>query len=383
MKMDNVYVVADNIFSPLGKTTTENYNALMQGRSGVNKHSDFLGSTSEVHASLFDQEQVDHAVVPGDFTRFEKILALSIQSALVASDVDLRDASTILVISSTKGNINMLEEEQTPEHLSHTVALTTSARKIADWFGYAGTPVIVSNACISGLAALLVAKRLIESGKADHAVVAGADIITRFVQSGFESFQALSPGACMPFDKDRKGINLGEAAATIVLSIKPGNIHPALRLAGGSITNDANHLSGPSRTGEELAIAIRKALKEALVQPGEIGFVSAHGTATPYNDEMEAKALHIAGLADAPVNSLKGYFGHTLGAAGLVESVITLTSMRENIIFPTYGFQHHGVSAPIHVVKQIEHSAISHALKTASGFGGCNAALVFSKCITQ
>jgi len=383
MKMDNVYVVADNIFSPLGKTTAENYDALMEGKSGVRKHSNFPGSSSEVYASIFDQEQVDHAEVPADFTRFEKILALSIQAALVASDVDLRDARTVLVISSTKGNINMLEEEQTPEHLRHTVALTTSARKIADWFGHSGTPVIVSNACISGLAALLVGKRLIQAGIADHAVVAGADVITRFVQSGFESFQALSPEVCRPFDKDRKGINLGEAAATIVLSNKAGNNNPPLRLAGGSITNDANHLSGPSRTGEELAIAIRKALKEALVQPGEIGFVSAHGTATLYNDEMEAKAILLAGLTEVPVNSLKGYYGHTLGAAGLVESVITVSSMRENIIFPTYGFQHHGVSAPLHVVKHIEQAEISHALKTASGFGGCNAALVFSKCINH
>lgn len=381
--MSNVYMVADNIFSPLGKTTAENYVALMEGRSGVRKYSNFLGSTPEVYASLFDQEQVDHEVGPPDFTRFEKIITWSIQTALEGSDIDLRDSRTILVISSTKGNINILEEEQAPPDLSHTIALTTSARKIADWFGHQGTPVIISNACISGLAALLVAKRLIQAGKADHAVVAGADIITRFVQSGFESFQALSPGICMPFDKDRKGINLGEAAATIVLSNKPGNINPSVCIAGGSISNDANHLSGPSRTGEELALAIQKALKEALVQPTQIGLVSAHGTATPFNDEMEAKALLIAGLTAVPVNSLKGYFGHTLGAAGLVESVITVSSMRENIIFPTYGFQHHGVSAPLHVVKHIEHSEISHALKTASGFGGCNAALVFSKCNTN
>ncbi|HRH66643.1 MAG TPA: beta-ketoacyl synthase N-terminal-like domain-containing protein [Bacteroidia bacterium] len=377
--MKNVFVVADNIFSPLGATTVENVAALQAGRTGLRQHKNFMESSSDVFAALFSYEDEQNCIGGGDFTRFEKILATSIKHALTGSAVDITDPATILVISSTKGNISMLEDVQPPEDRNKAIALTASAKKIAKWFGHPNAPVVVSNACISGLAALLVAKRLIQIGKADHAIVAGADLITRFVQSGFESFQALSPEVCKPFDKHRRGINLGEAAATIVLSVNPGSYQPAVCISGGSVSNDANHISGPSRTGEELALAIRKALKEAVLQPAQIDFISAHGTATMYNDEMEAKAFGIAGVAAAPVNSLKGYFGHTLGAAGLVESAITLSSMRENRMYPTFGFQHHDVSAPVNVCDRMENKELNHTLKTASGFGGCNAALVFSK----
>src|SRR5678815_4436297 len=139
------------------------------------------------------------------------------------------------------------------------ISLAGSAEQIAAFFKHPNQPVVISNACISGTSALLFARRMILSGRYDHAIVSGADLITRFVLAGFESFLALSPEPCRPFDRRRKGINLGEAAATVVLTKKeaaPGDI----AISGGAVSNDANHISGPSRTGEELAIAIRKAL---------------------------------------------------------------------------------------------------------------------------
>jgi 3-oxoacyl-[acyl-carrier-protein] synthase-1 len=145
------------------------------------------------------------------------------------------------------------------------------------------------------------------------------------------------------------------------------------------MSNDANHISGPSRTGEELYQAIDQAMRSAGVETGAIDLISAHGTATIYNDEMEAKAITLAGLQDVPVNSLKGYYGHTLGAAGLIESVISLHSMKAGLIIPTLGFSEMGVTKPLNVCRQLEEKPIQHCLKTASGFGGCNAAVIFSK----
>src|SRR6202012_4784891 len=198
--------------------------------------------------------------------------------------------------------------------LNASFSLPVSARKIAAHFHFAHTPIVVSNACISGVLALLLAKRLLQSGQYENAVVAGADVISRFVLSGFGSFQAISPGPCKPFDAARDGINLGEGAGTIILSTRM--IHrEGIKLSGGSVSNDANHISGPSRTGEELCQTITRSLRDAGLTPGNIDFISAHGTATLYNDEMEAKALTLAHLQSAPVNSLKGYYGHTLGAA--------------------------------------------------------------------
>jgi 3-oxoacyl-[acyl-carrier-protein] synthase I len=149
---------------------------------------------------------------------------------------------------------------------------------------------------------------------------------------------------------------------------------------GGSVSNDANHISGPSRTGEELNIAITKAMKEAkLFSPNDIDFISAHGTATIYNDEMEAKAITLANMQHIPTNSLKGYYGHTLGAAGVIEAIIAIHSLKEDIIIPTKGFENIGVTEPINICSNLQKTNLQNCLKTASGFGGCNAALIFGK----
>ena len=183
---------------------------------------------------------------------------------------------------------------------------------------------------------------------------------------------------CRPFDAARDGINLGEGAGTVILTSNKA-YSSGVKAAGGSVSNDANHISGPSRTGEELYIAIRKALQASAITANKIGFISAHGTATLFNDEMEAKAISLAGMQDIPVNSLKGYYGHTLGAAGLIESIISMQSLKENLLIPTKGFENTGVSQPVNVCSSLYKSLAQHFLKTASGFGGCNAAMVFSK----
>jgi 3-oxoacyl-[acyl-carrier-protein] synthase-1 len=374
--MRDVFVSADNIFSPLGTTTAENFSQLKKGISGVARHDRPEMSDQLFYASLFDPAP------PTDErdTKFEHLLKSSIAEALATGGFDPTDPRTILILSTTKGNISLLETAPPGEtrELNQRIALSTSARLIADYFHFAHSPIIVSNACISGLLALITAMRLIRSGRYDNAVVAGADVISRFVLSGFNSFQAISPGLCRPFDRLRDGINLGEGAGTVILSARQ-QYRGRIRLAGGSVGNDANHISGPSRTGQELAQVIDRSLKDAVCDRKAIGFVSAHGTATVYNDEMEAKAITLAGLQSVPVNSLKGFYGHTLGAAGLIESIVTLQSMREDLVLPSLGFEEDGVSTPLNINTSLLHTPLITCLKTASGFGGCNAAVVMSK----
>ena len=144
-------------------------------------------------------------------------------------------------------------------------------------------------------------------------------------------------------------------------------------------SNDANHISGPSRTGEELAQAITQAMNEAEVLPSQVSFLSAHGTATPFNDEMEAKAFALSGLNHVPMNSFKGYWGHTLGAAGVVESVASIHSMKQNLLIKSAGFETLGVSEYLTMLEKNLNCPVDHVVKTASGFGGCNAAIVFGK----
>ncbi|HEX9512872.1 MAG TPA: beta-ketoacyl synthase N-terminal-like domain-containing protein, partial [Puia sp.] len=226
--------------------------------------------------------------------------------------------------------------------------------------------------------AILTGFRLIRSGQYENAVIAGADVISNFVLSGFQSFQAISSRPCRPFDKARDGITLGEGAATMILSSNP-KYAGGVKVMGGSTSNDANHLSAPSRTGDELCYSIKTALGQAGLSATDIDFISAHGTATLYNDEMEAKAITLANLQSVPVNSLKGYYGHTLGAAGLIESIVAAQSLKAGLVLPTLGFEQMGVSQPLNICSTLLSAPLKNCLKTASGFGGCNAALVLSK----
>jgi 3-oxoacyl-[acyl-carrier-protein] synthase I len=141
------------------------------------------------------------------------------------------------------------------------------------------------------------------------------------------------------------------------------------------------YISGPSRTGEGLYRSIENALQEANIKPEVVDYISAHGTATPFNDEMEAIALNRLGLQNTPINSLKGYYGHTLGASGLLETVIGIESVTKNTLFVSLGFDEMGMSQPINVIEKNQDKNIHYFLKTASGFGGCNTAVVFEKTI--
>ena len=369
--MKDVYVVADNIYSPLGGNTAENFSQLKKGIAGVRRHErpDMMGQP--FYAALFEPG----GFVAPEHTKFELLLIRSISPLLEETGIDPADPKTILILSTTKGNISLLEEGiEDPARFS----LAGSGRRIAHHFGFVNSPIVISNACISGVLALITAMRLIRSGSYRTAVVAGADVISRFVLSGFGSFQAISAGPCKPFDQARDGINLGEGAGAVVLS-GDQRYQGNLRLRGGSVSNDANHISGPSRTGEELAHVITRSLADARCTPDEIDFISAHGTATPYNDEMEARAITLARVGAAPVNSLKGYYGHTLGAAGLIESIVTLQSMREDRVLPSRGYEINGVTMPLNICTALLSTPLDYCLKTASGFGGCNAAIIMCK----
>lgn len=375
--MKRVFLIADNIVSPFGLSSRENFSQVAKGNTNIKLHQAGARSSTAFYSALFADDFWEQHRIPS-FTKFESLLALSIKNALGHTGIQPSDGKTGLIISSTKGNISLLEEKEISGALKEEIRLSSSAQKMARHFGFTSTPVIVSHACISGLVALITAKRMLQSGLYENIVVAGADIISRFILSGFQSFQAVSDEPCRPFDAARKGINLGEAAATMILSVHQPSAN-SIEFTGGGVSNDANHISGPSRTGQELFMAMRQAMKEAAIEPAGVDFISLHGTATLYNDDMESKAINLAGLQAVPVNSLKGYYGHTLGAAGLVESVISVHALMENQLIPTKGFETPGTAENINVCSTLQRAELKTCLKTASGFGGCNAAVVWEK----
>lgn len=372
MERAMIVKVADTIISPLGCSTEENYQAVKAGCSALREYR-WSDLPEPFVASLMEGERWKGNDV---LTRFETLVIEAINNILPQIDFDISSPRVIFVLSTTKGNVDLLEgRDGTPADSSPYPGET--ARKISAHFGNTNRPIVVSNACISGLCAQIAAVRALESGRYDYAVVVGADVQSRFIISGFQSFKALSPEPCKPFDANRLGLNLGEAAAAIVYQ-RVEKVQSGQWVAGtGAICNDANHISGPSRTGEGSYRALKTVLEDADVD--DIAFVNVHGTATLYNDEMESIAIERAGLIDKPVNSLKGYYGHTMGAAGVMEVILSMRAVEDHTILGTKGFDSLGVSKNVKVSSEHRSTDKNSFIKLLSGFGGCNAAMLFTR----
>jgi 3-oxoacyl-[acyl-carrier-protein] synthase-1 len=372
-----VYAGAENIISSLGFTAGENTENILAGRSGIGIDNSYKYSPSILPLSKVDYSRI---TIDGNFTIMEKMFIQSISDSLSRSDIDASSKDTLFIFTTTKGNINLIDNRVTGNFPQKRTYLHEMARVISTHFDNPNKPLVVSNACISGVLGIVYAERMIRAGKSRNVIVSGGDLMSEFIVSGFQSFQSLSEKPCKPFDKNRDGLTLGEGCGTIILSAdKDLFAEEVFKVAGGAGSNDANHISGPSRTGEGLLLAIKNALKISNLGPGEIDYISAHGTATDYNDEMEAKAFSRAKLEGVPLNSYKGYVGHTLGAAGVIEAAICMQSMRMNMLFRSAGYENHGVSTGINVIKENETAEINTCLKTGSGFGGSNAAIIFKK----
>ena len=382
-----IQIIADNIISGLGRDTAENLKALREGRSGIVKSRLFrVPDGKEVMVSLMGLPVED---VPQEMTRLEKFMVECVSKAAHRLDRGLeilKDRSTIFVFSTTKGNVACLGKDDAKSFLWH------SSEAVAGYFSNPNVPITVSNACISGVSAILVAKRLLECGLYRTAVVVGADEVTEFTVSGFGSLMALSDQPCRPFDIRRHGLNVGEAVGTIILR-RADSEEEILRSAsylktpqfvtGGAVANDAYHVSSPSRTGEGLYRAIMRTLSVPAGSKAGLActdvFVCPHGTATLYNDQMESVAFSRSGLGNLPMVPLKGYFGHTLGASGVIETGLSCHFMDEGWLPGCMGYSEPGCYPAPDVSSDARSTNARMFIKTISGFGGGNAVIKVEK----
>lgn len=366
------FCVSDNIISPLGETTELNYQAVMCGHSALSRYESQWQLPEPFTASLFTDEQWSGLMIDG-MTRFESLVARSAQQAINEAHIDVASPRTVLILGTTKANIDRLQYGQPVPEDVHPGA---AAHRVARWLGFTTTPLVACNACISGVAAIALAHRLLEADYYDVAVVVGADVQNRFTVSGFQSLKAVSQEPCRPFDLERLGLNLGEAAATIVLQRERPSQPDAVAIEACAVRNDAFHVSSPSKNGEGAYRALHAI--HATEASERLAFINAHGTATMFNDQMESVAIQRAELNHVPVNGLKGYYGHTMGAAGVLETVISVQALKHHIVLGTRGFSERGVSGKIQL--SAEHlSDDDHKpafVKMISGFGGGNAALL-------
>jgi len=378
--MKPVYISSNNILSPLGFNTAENISQISREKSAI-KLQNIIGKIPS-YAALIDNDYLNQVFKAQancdicDFTKLEKMMLLSLIDTISKSSFSITDR-TLLIISTTKGNIDILNSKINHK-LKNRIYLSELGKKIKNFFGFKNEPIILSNACVSGVLAIVVAKRLIQNEFYDNAFIVGGDLISEFTLSGFQSLQAISDRPCKPFSKYRNGITLGEAAASLAIT-STNNSEKTIQIIGDGSSNDANHISGPSRNGEGLYRSIQSALEESKTSPERLDYISAHGTGTLYNDEMEAIAFNRVKLEDVPINGLKGYFGHTLGASGIIETIVGLHSMNNNILYTSLGTDELGVSVPLNVIRKTQKRNIKTILKTASGFGGCNTAIIFKK----
>jgi len=365
-------VVAADMITPYGKGIDACWQGLLSGQSALSRVSRFTTAAF----------QSDYAgIIHGLQYHGQASLVMQMLQALFEGVVIPGDAK--LLLATTKGEIDLLEQfllENTGDVADAVVSRLLA--KVAGLTNARGGGLVVSAACTSSAAAAAQAAAMVRNGHADCVLVVACDSVTEFIFSGFSSLMALDKQPARPFDRNRAGLTVGEAAAYALImseerAAREGR--PVLGIiAGWGLSDDANHMTGPSRGSEGLILAITKALESAGIGPGEVGLISAHGTGTVYNDQMEMRAFHnLFTDRPRPVYSIKGGIGHTMGAAGLVEMIIAQRALREGLVPSTVNLKEVDDDARGWVSDhQQPVREQTFALVTNAGFSGVNTALV-------
>ena len=368
-------VVDCDVVTAWGRGVPACWTGLLSGRPGF--------STIERFGTDAFQSRVA-ALVPELDAGAQESLAMQMLRPLLERVAGSLPAETPVILATTIGEVDLLERHAL--HGSGDPEDSRLDRLLARVCGLCGVAAesgrLVSAACVSSSAALAQGAAAIAAGRSDAALVVACDAVTEFVYSGFSSLKALDPDGARPFDRSRRGLTVGEAAGyALLMSEERARRESRTRLgeiAGWGLSCDANHMTGPSRDGAGLALAIGKALDKAGADRRVIGSISAHGTGTPYNDSMEMKAFRrVFGETPTPVYSVKGSVGHTMGAAGLVEAILALKSIEEATIPPSANLREVDSEAAGWVsAVPARCEGMRCVLSTNSGFGGVNSALV-------
>ena len=364
-----------NIITSYGLGIDLTWNGLLAGKTAIDKNSRF--ATQNLLS--------DYAALVPDLTvTSEKTLIMQMLEKLVENRKVSLTEDAYLILATTTGEIDLLEKAVLDKHCSNINQSDVGQllKKVNNLF-HVDTGMLMSAACASSTAAVAHAANLIKEGKKECVVVVGCDCVSEFVASGFSSLQATGVEPARPFDRNRDGLTVGEAAGYIVLMNEARAMNMKLPcygyIAGWGMSNDANHMTGPSRDGAGLAISIKKAIMSAGLSSKEIGSICAHGTGTVYNDSMEMKAFKSTFSKPVPTYSIKGGIGHTMGAAGIIEIITAGKSLREQTVPPTVGLIEPDEEAEGWVYKKPEDSNSEYCLSVNAGFGGINTAVIIKK----
>lgn len=393
-----VAVTGMGIISSIGNTVEENFQSLIDKKPGISRiqkietiHKEVI-KVGEIGISNDELVQILNLSPENNYSRTAMLAEIAAKEAVKnAGILDMQKYRTGLISATSVGGMDMTEkfyysyhEEEKDRKYIDAHSLGDAASKVAKSLRITDYVTTISTACSSGTNAIMLGARMIKSGKLDRVIVGGSDCLSKFTINGFKTLMILSETDCKPFDENRTGLNLGEAAAFLVLEsdevIKKENKKVLAYVTGYANTNDAFHQTASSDNGEGATLAMQKALKVAGLSAKDIDYINAHGTATPNNDSSESKAIIRVFKDKTPsFSSTKGFTGHTLAAAGAIEAVYSILALQHGIVLPNLNFKTPIEGTNLIPETEVVHKNIEHVLSNSFGFGGNCSTLIFSK----
>lgn len=398
-----IYKIGDSIISPFGSSTEDNYVAVLSGLSSIELHpTGTRGVPFPFAASLMNPLQLEDfaSAFMGAGThlvsRMRQAMAAALGEAMLASIVPsfkeqiFRQKRVLVIVCTTKGNVESLDNNKEGTFVSPRAYSWHIAQHHMESLHMTNKPVVLTSTAISGLQAQLLALRLLDTfDRYDYAVVIGVELVQKLALQGFQSLGVLSDKRCKPYDENRKGMNLGEAAACVIYASSKAyerdkaffqQKRNTIALVAGKCTCDAYAIDHPSPSGEGLYMALSAVKKD--IRTRDIAFINGNGAGLLAPDEAESVAIERAGLSKIPLNSYKANFGYSSGTAGLIESIVSCRAFEDNVLLPTLGYERKGVTGAINVASG-KPTWLSkrkpYFIKSNSGYGGLNAALLFTK----
>ncbi len=391
-----VFVTGMGIVSALGAGVEDNLDKLKNAQSGIGS----MEILDSIHRESFpvgefkcsNKEMIQALGLPeGEpYTRTFLLSLIALREALEGAKLS-PPVAAMLISASTVGGMDRSEvyypsfaRKENLEYVkSHTCGYNTGA--LAQHAGLKGACCTISTACSSAANAIAMGARMIKEGRSSIAIAGASDPLCRFTLNGFNALKILDEKPCQPFDQNRRGLNLGEASAFLVLEAADDasscRVPPLAKLVGYANTNDAYHQTASSPEGLGAALAMEQALQVAGLKPEAIDYVNVHGTGTENNDLSEGLAMKkVFGDRVPPFSSTKSFTGHTLAAAGAVEAVFSILALREQVIFPNLNWETEEESLKISpVTRLLEKQNIRYVMSNSFGFGGNNSCLIFEK----
>ena len=387
------------IISAIGNSVEENYFSLLNNKIGISKiqniqtiHEDVIkvGEIKKTNEQLITELNLS---ANNNFSRTAMIGAIAAKQAVQNAGItSINEYKTGLISATSVGGMDMTERfyneyPSKPETVKYIECHEGGdvSQKIAEELGLIGMVTTISTACSSAANSIMLGARLIKSGKLDRVIVGGTDALAKFTINGFKTLMILSDDYNTPFDNDRKGLNLGEAAAFLVLEsdeiVKKENKKVLARVSGYGNSNDAYHQTASSENGDGAFLAMQKAFQVSGLKPEQIDYINVHGTATPNNDLSEGRALNRIYIEKKvpDFSSTKPFTGHTLAAAAAIEAVYSVLAIQNNVVFPNLNFKTPMQEFDLQPQATLKHKNIDHVLSNSFGFGGNCSTLIFSK----